>query len=48
MAQALRTAGKPVEFVELDGEDHWLSRGDTRLRMLNETVRFLERHNPPR
>lgn len=48
MAEALRTAGKPVEFVELDGEDHWLSRGDTRLRMLNETVGFLERHNPPR
>ena len=48
MAQALRTAGKPVEFIELDGEDHWLSRGDTRRRMLAETVRFLEQHNPPR
>jgi dipeptidyl aminopeptidase/acylaminoacyl peptidase len=48
MAEALRTAGKPVEFVELDGEDHWLSRGDTRRRMLAETVRFLEQHNPPR
>jgi dipeptidyl aminopeptidase/acylaminoacyl peptidase len=48
MAQALRTAGKPVEFVELEGEDHWLSRGDTRRRMLAETVRFLEQHNPPR
>ncbi len=48
MAQALRTAGKPVEFVELDGEDHWLSRAETRRRMLTETVRFLEQHNPPR
>jgi len=48
MAEALRTAGKPVEFIELDGEDHWLSRGDTRRRMLTETVRFLEQHNPPR
>ena len=48
MAQALRTAGKPVEFIELEGEDHWLSRGDTRRRMLAETVRFLEQHNPPR
>lgn len=48
MAQALRTAGKPVEFVELQGEDHWLSRADTRGRMLAETVRFLEQHNPPR
>ncbi len=48
MAQALRTAGKPVEFIELDGEDHWLSRTDTRRRMLAETVRFLELHNPAR
>lgn len=48
MAEALRSAGKPVEFVELEGEDHWLSRGETRLRMLTETVRFLELHNPPR
>lgn len=48
MAQALRTAGKPVEFLELEGEDHWLSRADTRRQMLGETVRFLEQHNPAR
>ena len=48
MAAALRRANKPVEFIELDGEDHWLSRGDTRTRMLTETVRFLETNNPPR
>lgn len=48
MAQALRGADKPVELIELSGEDHWLSRGDTRARMLTETVRFLETHNPPR
>ncbi|MBU1385727.1 MAG: S9 family peptidase [Alphaproteobacteria bacterium] len=47
MADALRRAGKPHQFIELDGEDHWLSRADSRQRMLNETVRFLERHNPP-
>lgn len=47
MAQALRRAGKPVELVELDGEDHWLSRATTRQRMLSETLRFLEAHNPP-
>jgi dipeptidyl aminopeptidase/acylaminoacyl peptidase len=46
MAEALRRAGKPVEFVELPGEDHWLSRSETRQRMLAETVRFLETHNP--
>ncbi len=48
MAEALRNAGKPVEFVELEGEDHWLSRADTRRQMLTETVRFLEQHNPTR
>lgn len=48
MAEALRRAGKPVELVELEGEDHWLSRGATRQRMLAETLRFLEAHNPPR
>lgn len=47
MERALRRAGKPVEFIELDGEDHWLSRSDTRVRMLTETIRFLNEHNPP-
>lgn len=47
MERALRRASKPVEFIELDGEDHWLSRGETRQRMLTETVRFLQAHNPP-
>lgn len=47
MERALRRAGKPVEFIELDGEDHWLSRGETRQRMLAETVRFLQANNPP-
>ncbi|AQR63336.1 hypothetical protein BZG35_03660 [Brevundimonas sp. LM2] len=46
MDSALRRAGKPVELVELGGEDHWLSRTETRMRMLTETVRFLETHNP--
>ena len=47
MAEALRRAGKPVEFVELPSEDHWLSRGETRLRMLQAEVAFLEKNNPP-
>lgn len=47
MADALRKAGKPVELVTLDGEDHWLSRSETRLKMLQATVDFLEKHNPP-
>jgi dipeptidyl aminopeptidase/acylaminoacyl peptidase len=48
LADALRAAGKPYELIELSGEDHWLSRAETRTRMLAETVRFLESHNPPR
>ncbi|ADK99657.1 alpha/beta hydrolase family protein [Brevundimonas subvibrioides] len=48
MADALRRAGRPVEFVELPGEDHWLSRSATRQQMLAETVRFLEANNPVR
>jgi len=47
MADALKKAGKPHEFIELNGEDHWLSRTETRQRMLTETIRFLQAHNPP-
>lgn len=47
MSEALRKAGKPVELVTLPGEDHFLSRGETRRRMLQSVVRFLETHNPP-
>ncbi|PZR30977.1 S9 family peptidase [Caulobacter segnis] len=47
MADALKKAGKPVAFVTLESEDHWLSRGATRLKMLTETVAFVEKHNPP-
>ena len=47
MAAALKAAGKPVEFVTLNGEDHWLSRSDTRLQMLTAVVAFVEKHNPP-
>jgi len=48
MASALKRARKPVEFVELTGEDHWLSRAMTRAQMLEATVTFLEKNNPPR
>lgn len=43
----LEGAGKHHRLVELLGGDHWLSRAETRIRMLQETVRFLEMHNPP-
>jgi dipeptidyl aminopeptidase/acylaminoacyl peptidase len=47
MADALRRAGKPVELIELAGEDHFLTGGATRLQMLTATVAFLEKNNPP-
>jgi dienelactone hydrolase len=47
MAGALKAAGKTVEFVTLDGEDHWLSREATRIQMLQTLVAFLNENNPP-
>ncbi|EJL34278.1 S9 family peptidase [Novosphingobium sp. AP12] len=46
MADALKDAGKPYEMVTLAGEDHWLSRAETRKKMLSETMRFVEKNNP--
>ena len=46
MANALKDANKPYELVTLNGEDHWLSREETRKRMLSETMRFVQKHNP--
>ncbi len=48
MESALKGAGKPVEFLTLQGEDHWLSREATRQQMLQATVAFLEKNNPPK
>jgi len=47
MASALRNAGKSVELVTLDGEDHWLSHSATRLAMLQHASEFIRRYNPP-
>lgn len=47
MEAALRVAGKPVTFVKLDGEDHWLSKSASRLQTLQAMVTFLEANNPP-
>jgi dipeptidyl aminopeptidase/acylaminoacyl peptidase len=48
MADALKSAGKPVELVILPSEDHWLSREETRVKMLQATVAFVEAKNPPK
>jgi dipeptidyl aminopeptidase/acylaminoacyl peptidase len=47
MADALKRAGKPYTFVTLDGEDHWGSRSETRLKLLQAVMDFLVKNNPP-
>jgi dipeptidyl aminopeptidase/acylaminoacyl peptidase len=46
MASALKSAGKTVEYVELDKEDHFLSHEATRTAMLKATAEFLQKYNP--
>ncbi len=41
MANALKGAGAPHQFITLDSEDHWLSNSATRIRMLTEIEKFL-------
>jgi dipeptidyl aminopeptidase/acylaminoacyl peptidase len=47
MHDAMTRDGKPVTMILLDSEDHWLSLSGTRQLMLSETVKFLEKYNPP-
>ncbi|MCA3693729.1 S9 family peptidase [Aquidulcibacter sp.] len=47
MASALKAAGKPYKLVELKGEDHWLSKTETRQQMLTELEAFLREHLGP-
>jgi dipeptidyl aminopeptidase/acylaminoacyl peptidase len=46
MASALKAAGKPFDYLELKGDDHWLSRGETRSAMLKAAMAFVEKQNP--
>ena len=46
MYKALQKANKDVEFIELEGEDHWLSNSATRLELLDAVDKFLDKHNP--
>ena len=40
MLDRLHDAGKNVRFVELRGDDHWLSDAETRIQMLRELETF--------
>lgn len=44
MHDALKAAKKPVELVELKGEDHWLSRSASRTATLEKSLDFIRRH----
>src|SRR5258706_11732245 len=46
MAAALKRAGKPYEYLIMKGEDHWLSRENTRIAMLKAAVGFVQKYNP--
>lgn len=44
MAESLKAWRRPVEFVELQGDDHDLSRPSTHKRILREVEAFLAKH----
>jgi dipeptidyl aminopeptidase/acylaminoacyl peptidase len=44
MARALKSAGKSVTVSVLQGEDHWLSRTETRMQVLKDLDAFLGKH----
>jgi dipeptidyl aminopeptidase/acylaminoacyl peptidase len=44
MVYALQSAGKSVTVSILQGEDHWLSRTQTRVQVLKELDAFLSKH----
>jgi len=46
MYSALKKAGKEAMLVKLEGEDHRLSKSETRLQALMAIDRFLDTHNP--
>jgi dipeptidyl aminopeptidase/acylaminoacyl peptidase len=41
MTATLKAAGKNVTYVELKGDDHWLSSASMRTQMLQEVEKFL-------
>jgi dipeptidyl aminopeptidase/acylaminoacyl peptidase len=46
VVKAMKKAGRTVEFVSLDKEDHYFSRSATRLQMLQTSMDFLKKYNP--
>jgi dipeptidyl aminopeptidase/acylaminoacyl peptidase len=46
MADRLKAAGKPVELVMLEGENHYLTKTAMRTRTLEALEGFLAKHLP--
>lgn len=44
MVRALKQFDRPYALLKLAGEDHWLSRSETRIRVLKELETFLAEH----
>lgn len=47
MERALKAADKPVELLELPDADHWILREDARLAMVQASLNFVLKYNPP-
>ena len=47
MEGALKRAGKSVEFVQVNGGDHWDLHEDARMATVTNSVAFVMKHNPP-
>jgi dipeptidyl aminopeptidase/acylaminoacyl peptidase len=48
MRDALNRARKPMQFIEIQGDDHYLDLGETRVRVLTEIEKFLAANIGPR
>jgi dipeptidyl aminopeptidase/acylaminoacyl peptidase len=46
MDSALTRTGKSVEFLPLDGEDHYMSLQKTRIQIIEASVAFVQKYNP--
>ncbi len=46
MNKALQSAGKDVQFISYDGQDHWETIPSARADMIARVIDFLAKHNP--
>lgn len=46
MNKALKAAGKTVEFIPFEGQDHWETNETARIAMMKAVVAFLQKYNP--